>query len=163
MASVSFHDERMTATAAVEVRSLDQFVTFTCSNRAFGVDIMSVREIRSWSPVTELPGQPHGAKGVLDIRGSVVQVYDLAVMLGGYGSDANAGQVVLVVSLERQDVGLLVDTVSDIIFAQPDDMRPVPLTGNDPANAMVSGMFKNEERLIAILNLRALFPTHASN
>ncbi|MGV8856860.1 MAG: chemotaxis protein CheW, partial [Devosia sp.] len=88
MASVSFHDERMTATAAVEVRSLDQFVTFTCSNRAFGVDIMSVREIRSWSPVTELPGQPHGAKGVLDIRGSVVQVYDLAVMLGGYGSDA---------------------------------------------------------------------------
>lgn len=163
MASASFHDERMTATVTVEVRSPDQFVTFTCSDRAFGVDIMSVREIRSWSPVTELPGQPHGAKGVLDIRGSVVQVYDLAVMLGGYGSDSSAGQVVLVVSLEQQDVGLLVDTVSDIIFAQPEDLRPVPASGMDSRNAMVSGMFKNEDRLIAILNLNALFPNLTSN
>ena len=122
-------------------------------------DIMSVREIRSWSPTTELPGQPHGAKGVLDIRGSVVQVYDLAVLLGGYGSEVNTGQVVLVVSLDYQDVGLLVDTVSDIIFAQPEDLRPVPASGGDRSNAMVSGMFKNEDRLIAILNLNAMFPS----
>lgn len=160
MASLSLHDDRMTATAPVEVRVLEQFVTFTCSGRAFGIDIMSVREIRSWSPTTELPGQPHGAKGVLDIRGSVVQVYDLAVLLGGYGSEMNSGQVVLVVSLDRQDVGLLVDTVSDIIFAQPEDLRPVPASGGDRSNAMVSGMFKNEDRLIAILNLNAMFPSH---
>ncbi|WP_193334895.1 chemotaxis protein CheW [Devosia beringensis] len=163
MASVSFHDGRMTAEVPVEVRTLDQFVTFTCSDRAFGIDIMSVREIRSWSPTTALPDQPHGAKGVLDIRGSVVQVYDLAVMLGGYGSEINTGQVVLVVSLQNQDVGLLVDTVSDIIFAQPEDLRPVPLSGGDRANAMVSGMFKNEDRLIAILNLAAMFPSYPGN
>ena len=159
MASLSLHDDRMTAAAPVEVRALDQFVTFTCSGRAFGIDIMSVREIRSWSPTTELPGQPHGAKGVLDIRGSVVQVYDLAVMLGGSGSDNNSGQVVLVVSLQSQDVGLLVDTVSDIIFAQPEDLRPVPASGGNSANAMVSGMFKHEDRLITILNLAAMFPS----
>ena len=159
MASLSLHDDRMTAAAPVEVRALDQFVTFTCSGRAFGIDIMSVREIRSWSPTTELPGQPHGAKGVLDIRGSVVQVYDLAVMLGGSGSENNSGQVVLVVSLQSQDVGLLVDTVSDIIFAQPEDLRPVPASGGNSANAMVSGMFKHEDRLITILNLAAMFPS----
>ena len=158
MASLSLHDDRMTATAPVEVRVLEQYVTFTCSKRAFGIDIMSVREIRSWSPTTELPGQPHGAKGVLDIRGSVVQVYDLAVLLGGYGSESNAGQVVLVVSLDHQDVGLLVDTVSDIIFAEPEDLRPVPASGGDRTNSLVSGMVKKEERLIAILNLAAMFP-----
>ena len=163
MASLSLHDDSMTAAAPVEVRALEQFVTFTCSGRAFGIDIMSVREIRSWSPTTELPGQPHGAKGVLDIRGSVVQVYDLAVLLGGYGSEVNAGQVVLVVSLDNQDVGLLVDTVSDIIFAQPEDLRPVPGSGGDPSNGMVSGMFKNEDRLIAILNLAAMFPSYAGH
>ena len=159
MASLSLHDDRMTAAAPAAVHALEQFVTFTCSGRAFGIDIMSVREIRSWSPTTELPGQPHGAKGVLDIRGSVVQVYDLAVLLGGYGSEVNTGQVVLVVSLDYQDVGLLVDTVSDIIFAQPEDLRPVPASGGDRSNAMVSGMFKNEDRLIAILNLNAMFPS----
>ena len=160
MPSLSLHDDRMTAAAPVEVRALEQFVTFTCSGRAFGIDIMQVREIRSWSPTTELPGQPHGAKGVLDIRGSVVEVYDLAVLLGGYGSEENSGQVVLVVSLDRQDAGLLVDTVSDIIFAQPEDLRPVPASGGDRSTAMVSGMFKNEDRLIGILNLNAMFPGH---
>ena len=159
MASLSLHDDHMTVAPPVEARALEQYVTFTCSNRAFGIDIMSVREIRSWSPTTELPGQPHGAKGVLDIRGSVVQVYDLAVLLGGYGSEINTGQVVLVVSLDQQDVGLLVDTVSDIIFAQPEDLRPVPPSGGDRSNAMVSGMFKNEDRLIAILNLATIFPS----
>lgn len=163
MSSLSLHDDRMTVAAPKEARALEQFVTFTCSGRAFGIDIMSVREIRSWSPTTELPGQPHGAKGVLDIRGSVVQVYDLAVMLGGYGSEMNSGQVVLVVSLDHQDVGLLVDTVSDIIFAQPEDLRATPASGGDPGNAIVSGMFKNEDRLIAILNLSALFPSHFGN
>lgn len=158
MAATAMHDERMNVAHAVEVPPPDQFVTFTCSDRAFGVDIMSVREIRSWSPTTELPGQPHGAKGVLDIRGSVIQVYDLAVMLGGHGGQSNTGQVVLVVSLERQDVGLVVDTVSDIIFAQPEDLRPMPLSTSGRSNSMVTGMFKHEDRLIAILNLDAMFP-----
>ena len=136
-----------------------QFVTFTCGERAFGVDIMAVREIRSWSSSTELPGSPAASRGVLDIRGSIVQVYDLETLLGGYGSGQNgkAGQVVLVVSLDTCDAGLLVDTVSDIIFAHADDLRPVPAT-NRSSNAMVSGLVKNEDRLIAILNLATMFP-----
>lgn len=161
-ATTSF-DHRMEISAPVEVHAPDQFVTFTCSDRAFGVDIMSVREIRSWSPTTELPGQPHGAKGVLDIRGQVVQVYDLAVMLGGYASESTAGQVVLVVSLKQQDVGLLVDTVSDIIFAQSEDLRPVPRSSSGQDNSMVTSMVKNEDRLIAILNLGALFPSEGES
>jgi purine-binding chemotaxis protein CheW len=138
----------------------NQFVTFTCGSRAFGVDIMSVREIRSWSPTTELPNQPFGAKGVLDIRGSIVQVYDLEIMLGGsrQSRDSNIGQVVLVVSLETEDVGMLVDTVSDIIFARADDLRPVPKSSADSSGGMVSGLVKNEDRLIGVLNLDALFP-----
>lgn len=161
MASAALHETYMDTTPRVtETDVTNQFVTFTCAGRAFGVDIMSVREIRSWSPTTELPAQPFGAKGVLDIRGSVVQVYDLAVMLGGSGrsDDANKGQVVLVVSLKNQDVGMLVDTVSDIIFARREDMRPVPPASSDRGAAMVSGLIKNEDKLIAILDLNALFP-----
>lgn len=141
------------------IRVPNQFVTFTCGDRAFGIDIMSVREIRSWSPTTELPSQPFGAKGVLDIRGSIVQVYDLEAMLGGMGgSGGKSGQVVLVVSLQNQDVGLMVDTVSDIIFAQPEDLRPVPASKSGHNPGQVSGLVKNEDRLIAILDLSALFP-----
>lgn len=145
---------------ALVSKAPDQFVTFTCGDRAFGIDIMAVREIRSWAPVTELPNQPFGAKGVLDIRGSIIQVYDLLAMIGGYGggNDEGAAQVVLVVSLKSQDVGLLVDTVSDIIFAKGDDMRTAPGSGRGGGSSTVGGLVKNEDRLIAILDLKALFP-----
>lgn len=141
----------------------NQFVTFTCGPRAFGIDIMAVREIRSWSPVTELPNQPFGAKGVLDIRGSIVQVYDLETLIGGHGGygEEKGGQVVLVVSLKTQDVGLLVDTVSDIIFAQGEELRPAPKTADRSGQDAVLGLVKNEDRLIAILDLKALFPAEA--
>lgn len=137
----------------------NQFVTFTSGDRDFGVDIMSVREIRGWSPVTELPSQPYGAIGVLDIRGKIVQVYDLQRILGGHNAGGSTNKVVLVVSLQTQDVGLLVDTVSDIVFAQNDDLRPLP--GKDPAaeGGLVSFMVKINERLIAMLNLPAIFPS----
>lgn len=153
----SYEEPRPVATGPV---TPSQFVTFTCGPRAFGIDIMAVREIRSWSPVTELPNQPFGAKGVLDIRGSIVQVYDLTTLIGGHGGygEEKGGQVVLVVSLKTQDVGLLVDTVSDIIFAQGEDLRPAPKASDRSGSGPVLGLVRNEDRLIAILDLKALFP-----
>lgn len=136
----------------------NQFVTFTCGNRIFGIDIMAVREIRSWAPTTPMPNQPFGAQGVLDIRGSIVEVYDLAVMLGAAGSDVEAGKVILVASLVGRDVGIIADTVSDIIFAKPEDLRPTPSKGNGHRESCVSTLVKNEDRLVAILDLPALFP-----
>ena len=148
----------------IAVSAPNQFVTFNSGERAFGVDIMAVREIRSWSPTTELPGQPSSATGVLDIRGKIVQVYDLRAMIGGRGAghESGAGQVVLVVSLGEQDVGILVDTVSDIIFADRDDMRPAPASRGGYGPKVVSGLVKNDSRLIAILDLQALFPDDGS-
>ncbi|MBU1304472.1 MAG: chemotaxis protein CheW [Alphaproteobacteria bacterium] len=145
---------------AVEVTaSASQFVTFTCGDKSYGIDIMAVREIRSGSTTTELPNQPYGAKGVLDIRGSIIQVYDLASMLGigGGFNEGGTSQVVLVVSLPGSDVGLLVDAVSDIIFAEGADFQPVP-RGGSGRGEVVGGLVRNEDRLIAILNLAALFP-----
>ncbi|MEO5808007.1 chemotaxis protein CheW [Devosia sp.] len=166
MAGAALHDAYMDTTPAiVGVNVTNQFVTFTCGDRAFGIDIMKVREIRSWSPITELPNQPHGAKGVLDIRGSIVQVFDLNAMIGGGGGfgSSESGRVVLVVSLKNQDVGLLVDAVSDIIFAHGDDLRPVPNNGSNRSGGTVSGLVKSDDRLIAILDLGELFPSEAGD
>ncbi|MEQ1902316.1 MAG: chemotaxis protein CheW [Devosia sp.] len=147
------------AGVATAVRVANQFVTFSTGERSFGIDIMAVREIRSWSPTTELPGQPRGATGVLDIRGSVVQVFDLRTLINGKsGGEGQAGQVVLVVALRDQEVGILVDAVSDIIFANSEDMRAAPPLGDDVHHSVISGLIKTEERLIAILDLDTLFP-----
>ena len=139
-----------------EVSPPSQFVTFSAGNKAYGVDIMAVREIRSWSPTTELPDSVFGARGVLDIRGSVVEVFDLAATLGGAVTDPKPGHVVLVVAVGGRNVGILADAVSDIIFAEKDDFRPVP-PGGPERNTRISGLVKDQDRLISILNLDALF------
>ena len=148
--------------SSVGAATANQFVTFTCGQRLFGIEIMSVREIRKWSKTTPLPSQPYGACGVLDIRGSFVEIYDLASMVGAPSADEDASKVILVVSLGRRDVGVIADTVSDIIFAKPEDLR-VPPNGNGQEDSTVSKLVKTGDQLIAVLDLDVLFPSARVN
>jgi purine-binding chemotaxis protein CheW len=145
--------------SVAEAATANQFVTFTCGQRLFGIEIMSVREIRKWSKTTPMPNQPYGACGVLDIRGSIVEIYDLASMLGAHSLEDEASKVILVVSLGNRDVGVIADTVSDIIFAKPDDLRPPP-NGQGRGDSTVSKLVKAGDQLIAVLDLDVLFPSY---
>jgi purine-binding chemotaxis protein CheW len=148
-----------TPLATGEASTTNQFVTFTCGQRLFGIEIMSVREIRKWSKTTPMPNQPFGACGVLDIRGNIVEVYDLASMLGAHSGEDEASKVILVVSLGNRDVGVIADTVSDIIFAKPDDLRPPP-NGQRKGESTVAKLVKTGDQLIAVLDLDVLFPSY---
>lgn len=153
MSSLSFELSGPTPTAAA-VASPNQYVTFSCGSRVLAVDIMAVREIRSWSALTELPDLPHGARGVLDIRGKVVPVFDLAMLIGT--PDVEGSPVIVVVSHGGNDLGIMVSAVSDIIFARPDQIRPAPnVRGRDSS---VATLVKHEDKLVSVLNLDALFP-----
>lgn len=146
--------------SAAKVASNDQFVTFSCNDRHYGVDIMAVREIRSWSPTTELPDQPQGACGVLDIRGEIVQVFDLGLLVGDGRTGVTDGHVVLIVSLESQIIGILVDAVSDIIEVSADDIRTPPQAGAH-AKGVVAGLAKRDETIVTILNIARLLEAEA--
>ena len=130
----------------------NQFVTFNVGDNAYGIDIMAVREIRSWTPTTELPDQGYGARGVLDIRGKIVEVFDLSVVLGSGARDTQSNQVVLVVAIGERDVGLAVDSVSDIVDAEPSDFAEPPAKGGK-----VAAIVRQNEHLISILDLDVLF------
>lgn len=153
-------DQGSSSVGVAEAATANQFVTFTCGQRLFGIEIMSVREIRKWSRTTPMPNQPFGACGVLDIRGSIVEVYDLASMLGAHSEEDESGKVILVVSLGNREVGVIADTVSDIIFAKPDDLRPPP-NGHRKGESSVAKLVKSGEHLIAVLDLDVLFPSYA--
>jgi purine-binding chemotaxis protein CheW len=154
--------EGATGAKIAEVATTNQFVTFTCGQRLFGIEIMSVREIRKWSRTTPMPNQPFGACGVLDIRGSIVEIYDLAAMLGAHSGEDEASKVILVVSLGNRDVGVIADSVSDIIFAKPDDLRPPP-SGHGRGENTVSKLVKSGDHLIAVLDLDVLFPNYTAH
>lgn len=135
-----------------------QFVAFSCGDAHYGIPIMAVREIRSWQPTTIIPGRSSAGRGVLDIRGTVVEVFDLAELLGGAPIVATSGSVVLVLALANRVVAILVDAVSDIIHAGPADLMPVPadhLPGT--RNEQVTGLVRDQDRVIGILHLDKVF------
>ncbi|MGL1418908.1 chemotaxis protein CheW, partial [Vibrio parahaemolyticus] len=80
----------------------------------FCIDIMSIREIRGWTPATPLPKSPSFVRGVINLRGTVLPIVDLAVRLGFAPSEPTARHAIMVSQIGQQVVGLLVEGVSDI-------------------------------------------------
>jgi purine-binding chemotaxis protein CheW len=136
---------------------LQQYIAFELGDQFYGVEITSVREIRQWSPTTELPNQPSYGRGVLDIRGEIVPVYDLRARFGGPVVDVTDSHVVLIVSIDDRSTGILVDTVSDIIDLGAADMRPVPEGAREAEHETVTSLANHGDRMIALLDLSALF------
>ncbi len=130
-----------------------QFITFSCAGQTFGFDIMSIREIRNWSPLTPLPASKPDVLGVMDIRGRVVAVHDLALRIG-CSTDRiidQSGQVILILSVKGKDMGLLVDSVSDIVEAQESDMLAVPEMDASAAR-FLAAIARVGDQLVAILD-----------
>jgi len=103
-----------------------EVVALRLGDQDFCIDIGLVREIRGWSATTMLPNAQHYIAGVMNLRGSVVAVVDLAARLGLGDTRPTPRHVVIIVSLNGQTVGLLADLVSDILAVTPDMTRPVP-------------------------------------
>ncbi|MHA6297863.1 chemotaxis protein CheW [Devosia sp. CAU 1758] len=133
--------------------SARQFITFACAGQTFGIDIMSIREIRNWSRLTPMPASKPDVLGLMEIRGRVVAVHDLALRIGCTANRVTdqAGQVILILSVRGNDMGLLVDSVSDIVEAQEADMLPVPQMDASAAR-FLAGIARVGDELVAILD-----------
>ena len=138
-----------------------QYVTFALGEQSFGVDIMSVGEIRQWTSATPLPRQPEWNRGVLNLRGAIVPVHDLRARLGGELTDPSPSHVVVIASIRGQSVGILVDAVSDILTVRAEQIRPLPLNITDVDESTISGLVSTEDGMVALLDLNRLFPEAA--
>ena len=135
-----------------------QYVTFAVGDRSFGVDIMSVCEIRQWTSATPLPHQPEWNRGVLNLRGAIVPVHDLRARLGGELTEPTPSHVVVIASIRGQSVGILVDAVSDILTVRAEQIRPLPPNVSDVDESTISGLVSTDDSMVALLDLDRLFP-----
>ncbi len=106
--------------------SRTELITFAIGNEQYGVDIMSVREIKGWTDITHLPKQPDYVRGVLNLRGVMVPIIDLRCRLGEGLTDATPLHVVIIVQVGDQQIGLLADRVLDIVGFEATQVQPVP-------------------------------------
>lgn len=133
-----------------------QLITFELGDQALGVDIMAIREIRAWSPATPLPNVPSYVRGVVNLRGIVLPVIDLRARLGWGTTETTARHVIVVVRISEQLQGMIVDAVNDIVTVQPDEMQPLPDTGDAQSARFLDGLATIDDRMILILALDRL-------
>ena len=135
-----------------------EYITFRIGDQYFCIDIMSVREIRGWTPATTLPHAPGYVRGVINLRGVVLPIIDLADRLGFSATEPTARHVIIVAQTGKQVVGLLVDAVSDIIAMAAEKVQPTPDVGSDAARAFVLGVMAIEDRMISLIALESVMP-----
>lgn len=138
-----------------------QFVSFRVGARAFGVDIVTVREITQWAPTTALPNQRDYTLGVLNLRGTIIPVHDLRVRFGENPTTPDETHVILIVSIADQTIGLLVDAVSDIVTVPPDAILPVPAGASTADAGALAGLVHGDDGMVALLRLDHLFSAQA--
>jgi len=133
-----------------------ELITFEVEGQIFGIDIMAIREIRAWTPVTRLPRVPHYVAGVVNLRGTVLPVIDLAARLGWRETEATPRHAIIVAQIEGQARGFIVDSVSDIVTVSDDSLQPAPATTSDTVVQFLEGLTAIEDRMVLVLNLNAL-------
>jgi len=136
-----------------------ELISFRIGAQEFCVDIMAVREIRGWTAATALPKSPAFVKGVINLRGAVLPIVDLAARLGFEGAEASDRHVIIVAQIGPQVVGLLVDAVSDIISVTDDVIQPTPDVASETAKTFVRGLLAVEGRMISLIDLEHVLPS----
>ena len=108
-----------------------ELIAFRIGDQEFCVNIMLVREIRGWTPATALPHAPPFVMGVINLRGVVLPIVDLAGRLGMKTAEPTPRHVIIVTQVKSKVIGLLVDAVSDILTVTDDNIQPTPEISSD--------------------------------
>jgi purine-binding chemotaxis protein CheW len=135
-----------------------ELLSFRVEDQEYSVDIMSVREIRSWTQATSIPHAPDYVRGVINLRGTVLPVVDLAVRLGIRSGEPNERSVIIVVDIGGRAVGLRVDAVSDILSVPEGELQTPPDLLADEASDFIRALTIVDGRMIRVLDVKSVLP-----
>ncbi|MGB3710737.1 MAG: chemotaxis protein CheW [Erythrobacter sp.] len=133
-----------------------ELITFKISGQLFGIDIMAIREIRAWSPVTLLPRVPDYVAGVVNLRGAVLPVLDLSVRLGWEATEATPRNPIIVVEHRGQSRGLIVHGVNDIVSIESEALQQPSSAADDVVAGFLEGLVPIGDDMVMVLDLETL-------
>ncbi|MGO9132975.1 MAG: chemotaxis protein CheW [Methylovirgula sp.] len=146
------------AESRIDTMTGRELMAFRIGAQEFCVDIMAVREIRGFTPATPLPQSPGFVRGVINLRGAVLPIIDLSARLGFPPAEPTARHVIMVVQVDKQAVGLLVDAVSDILTVSSESVQPTPDVASEMAKSFVRGVLAIDGRMISLIALDNVLP-----
>jgi len=147
--------------------TLRKVLIFSLGAEVYGVDILRLKEIRGWSPVTRLPHTPAYLLGVLNLRGVVVPVIDLRLRFGLSATQVTPVTVIIVLSLQsaegRRECGIVVDSVRDVLDIDTQGIRPAPALDGASGNEFIEGIATAEDQMLILVDAQRLATSDSSS
>ena len=134
-----------------QIREIE-LVAFRLGEQAYCIDIMQVREIRGWTPATPIPHSSDFVMGVINLRGTVLPIVDLAARFGHAPTIATQRHAIIVTQIGNKTAGLLVNAVSDIITVDEADVQPTPDVTSTIARSFVKGILALDEKMVSVIS-----------
>jgi len=131
-----------------------KYLTFTLGNEEYGIEIRNVTEIIGIQKVTDLPDTPNFVKGVINLRGKVIPVIDVRLRFNLEAKEYNDRTCIIVVNIRSMSVGLIVDTVSEVMDIPDKDVEDPPRVNNKAGSRYIKGLGKVGD------NVKILLDTH---
>jgi purine-binding chemotaxis protein CheW len=142
--------------AATEAQS-QQYLTFMLGGEVFAIGILSIKEIIEYSSLTEVPMMPASVRGVINLRGAVVPVTDLLIRFGKPSTAVTKRTCIVIVEVttqgERQDVGVVVDSVDAVLDIPASEIEPPPTFGAGIRTDFIRGMGKVNGKFVILLDV----------
>ena len=154
MESLALKEDYSNGTQVNAQNSL-QLIAFSIGEQTYGVEITTVREIRAWNGATPLPNTREYVRGVINLRGTIVPIFDLRARFGDGQTSPTKNHVVVVMSVGDKWVGILVDAVSDILTVSKEDIHNVP-EGNSVDTELLNGIVTHDSRMVGLIDLHAV-------
>lgn len=129
-----------------------QYLTLKLSDVEYAIDILSVQEIRSYEQPVRMVNSASYAKGIINLRGTV-PILDLRLKFNLPKADIDESTIVIVINIASKVIGVVVDSVSDVVNINEEDIKPAPEFDNENVNKLIKGLVNLNGRLMIIANI----------
>lgn len=134
----------------------NEFLTFVLGNEEYGIEILKVQEIRGYETATAIANTPEFIKGVLNLRGVIVPIVDLRLKFNLGKAEYNDFTVVIILNVDGRVVGIVVDSVSDVITLPHESIRPAPEFSSALDTSYIMGLGTIEQRMLILMDIEKL-------
>ena len=133
-----------------------EYLTFRLDQEEYGIDILKVQEIRGYERPTRIANAPDFFKGVVNLRGTIVPIVDMRLKFGCSKADYDVFTVVIILKLRQRVVGIVVDSVSDVMELAADSIKPAPDIESTISAEAVTGLGSVGDRMLILLDIERL-------
>lgn len=135
---------------------VSQWVTFSLDEETYGIDVMKVQEVLRMTEIAPVPGAPDYVLGIINLRGSVVTVIDCRKRFGLSTRDTDESTRIVIIESDQQVVGILVDSVAEVVEIRESQVESAPNVGNDENARYIQGVHSHEGTLLILVDLDKL-------